>query len=172
MANERLNFTMRSKTPRSLSSSQPLPPQPKRVYPIVMYACRSTYITFGIITGVPLSGYLLLPVFGRPFALEPVGIFLFAFVFAMAWIRSFKVTLYDDHISYRTLFSATALLDYSDVAKAKIETDTQDKFGPGVKLVVRPVSSSRRHPLVINAKVFSREDLREILSVLNQQDVH
>ena len=161
IANERLSFTMRSKEP-----------QPKRVYPIVMYACRSTYITFGIITGFPLTGYLLLPVFGRPFLWEPVGIFLFAFVFAMAWIRSFKITLYDDHISYKTLFSVTTSLNYSEVAKAKIDSGGQDKFGPVVKLVVRPTSSSKKQSLVINAKVFSREDLREILSVLNQKDVH
>ncbi len=135
-------------------------------------ASRSAYVTFSIIIGLPLIGYLLLPFLGKPLLWEPISILLSAAVLLLIWLRSFQVTLDDSKIAYKTLFSARSYLDYSDIVTAKIESGVspgKDRNGATVRLVVQPSPTSGKQPLIINAKVFSREDIRLILSTLNRK---
>ena len=135
-------------------------------------AAGSAYVVSGVIVGLPLFGYLLLPVLGKPLLWEPICILLCAAMLALVWLRSFKVTLHDGKVAYKTLFSTTSYLEYSEIATAKIESSVstgEGRYGATVRLVVQPVPSSGKKPLIINAKVFSREDIRHLLSKLNPE---
>lgn len=147
----------------------------KKAAPTVFRACLSSYVTFGIIAGAPLLAYLLLPLFGKPMLWQPIAILSVAFLIIFIWLRSFKIMLYDDQITYKTLFSTASSLNYSDVVQAKVESgigNGLNRNGPTVRLVVHPLLSSRESPLIINAKVFSREDIKKILTILNRKELN
>ena len=140
-------------------------------HPSTFRACSSGYITFGIIAGLPLSLYLIAPLFGRHILWGPVGIMFLAGLSIFIWLSSFKVTLDDDKLTYKTLFSKTSSLLYSEVAEAKLESgigNAPNRYGPTVRIIVKPLASSERQPIVINAKLLSRKNTKQILAVLNR----
>ena len=89
-----------------------------------------------------------------------------ALCFVMLWTTSFKLNINDHELRYRTLFTGTRSIAVSEIAKAKAKVGVNDSFGPMYRLTVYPLRGSESRPIVINLKVFSREDLKQLFSIL------
>jgi hypothetical protein len=134
---------------------------------IVLRAGLSTYVVFGIIFGflTLLSGIAssadrgMAPVF---------AVCAFAWLVSYLWISSFRLEISEDTLTYRTLFSGTSTYHFTEIVHIRRESGViqySDRFKPFVRYVVTPETSSRR-PLLINAKVFSAQALREFKDAL------
>jgi hypothetical protein len=91
-----------------------------------------------------------------------VGIFAAA-VLVFAWLRRFALEVTETHLRYRTLWSERAVVR-TDIRKVSLGHSYGTYFGPVVRLTI-DLADPGVPPLVINAKVFSREAVRAVLSL-------
>lgn len=80
----------------------------------------------------------------------------------LLWVASFRLMVDDRKLIYRSLFSGTRSIALSDVKTAKVEYGVKDSFGPFHRLTIYPLAKSELRPIVINLKVFSREDIKQL----------
>jgi hypothetical protein len=86
--------------------------------------------------------------------------------FWMVWIASFRLTVDDRELTYQSLFGGKKAIALADISEAKIAVGMKDAFGPFFRLTLYPPHESMSQPIVINLKVFGREDLKELFAVL------
>lgn len=129
--------------------------------------CRSTYLVFLAFLG-PLF-ILGLVASLKSQAWEGFWIYIGAVSLVVAWITSYKLSIDDHELSYRTLFAGTRSITLSEIAKAEAKVGVKDSFGPMYRLTVYSLKGPDSRPIVINLKVFSREDLKQLFHLLGDR---
>lgn len=100
------------------------------------------------------------PVHDWNFVYVPEGIL----ALVVFWLRSIRLRVADGEICYRTLFW-TRRIHLSDIEKAEIRLISTGR-GPFLALVIHPRYEKMQKPVLVNIKVFSREDLRRLFDLL------
>jgi hypothetical protein len=86
-------------------------------------------------------------------------------VLAFLWVSRFQILVSDSQLSYRTLFGGTRSLQLSQIVSARTEISPGRLLGPFYRLIITPKDGT---PLiVINMKIFSRNDLQELFAILH-----
>lgn len=78
----------------------------------------------------------------------------------------FKLEVSDGVSSYSSLFSRKRSIQLSAIENADTQFGPDAPFGPFYRLVVYPPSETEVRPIVINVKVFSKQDLNVLLDIL------
>lgn len=128
-------------------------------------AGRSTYIIWFSILSIPiLIIFVAMLVRGFVFSVVPVfccwGMMLF---FVSFWISRFNLKVDSKYICYRSLFSGTNCIHFADIVSVKHRIGIYkytDRFLPPVRLEIK---GKRGAVIVINLKVFNREDVESII---------
>lgn len=126
---------------------------------------RSAYIIWFSILSTPiLIVFVAMLVRGFVFSVVPVfccwGIMLF---FVFFWLSRFNLKLDSKHICYRSLFSGANCIHFADVVSVKHRIGIYkytDRFLPPARLEIK---GRRGQVIVINLKVFNREDVESII---------
>jgi hypothetical protein len=134
-------------------------------------ASVSTYVVFGLIFGIICGSPITIAISTMRNGQSVhnslvIALFSLLFLLVVAWIKKFRVLIRDSMVSYTTLFGGTRELNLSDIKSARTEIGPQKLLGPFYRLVLEPVASSGKPPLVINMKVFSKKDLQLVIAVL------
>ncbi len=139
--------------------------------PICLYACRSTYLVFLTIIGVPLI-INLIALLKDPTFWQPVLICFLAMAAFLFWIRSFRIKLSDNQILYKRLFGGTTCINVSEILKIDTEVGCfkySDRFKPTFRIVIKPIPLIGKSPVVINAKIFCKKEINQLLEKLNNK---
>ncbi len=75
-------------------------------------------------------------------------------------------------IRYSSLWNRGQSLAIADVGRAEVEAGLLkygDRFRPPIRLVLHPKDAAGRKPIVINTKVFRKEDIRRLFAILEEQ---
>jgi hypothetical protein len=89
--------------------------------------------------------------------------------FSIAWIASFQLKIDDHALEYRSLFGGRKSIALLEIAKAEVKTGAEKSFGPFYRVTIYPRQGLRLQPIVINLKVFSREDLKQLYESLGDK---
>jgi hypothetical protein len=139
---------------------------------LCLRASGSSYVVFGLMGGVPLLLSLFIAQYREAmFWQASVLCFLVTAVF-FVWLASFRLELSENIISYRTLFGGSCSLQLNEIAKVEIKAgsfDYSDRLKPTIRLIITPIPSVMKPPIVVNMKVFRREDMSELLERLNSK---
>lgn len=128
-------------------------------------AGRSTYIIWFSILSIPIL-IILVAMLARGFVFSfiPVfccwGVMLF---FVFFWISRFNLKIDSKCICYRNFFSGANCIHFADVVSVKHRIGIckyTDRFLPPVRL---EIVGKRGAIIVINLKVFNREDVESII---------
>ena len=87
-------------------------------------------------------------------------------VFVLCWVGSFRITIFANSVSYRSLLGGTRTLLLDEISKAEIKIATTENFGPVYRLILWPESFAEKKSIVINMKVFSKTDLNRVFDFL------
>ena len=135
--------------------------------PLCFRARSSSYIGVGI-TGIPFI-ICLVAVLYRGFKgydfWQPIMISLMLPALIFFWLRTIKLTLTDDSITYRTLFRGTSSLGCFEIGKVEVQIGygkSTSGFSPPFRMHFVPKPFVKKRPIVVNMYVFSREDLAQI----------
>ncbi|PWT83549.1 MAG: hypothetical protein C5B58_06380 [Acidobacteria bacterium] len=145
--------------------------------PIEMRAARSTYVVFTLLPSVPQFIWIWVAITKPLPPLELVkvfGLFVSYFAFIYFFISRFLVSIVQDAVTYRSLFSGTRTLRLEEIDKAKIkigEYKRGEGFKPFYRLELIPRADSGKKPIVVNLKVFSLADVRQILAIVDSKIV-
>lgn len=131
-------------------------------------AGRSTYTVWIVIFGVPfviIFISLLVNGFTSSFLtlLFCLVVMLFFVVF---WISRFNLKIDDECIYYSSLFSGTTCIRFTDITSVRHRVGIYkytDRFLPPVRLEIRGRNGD---VIIINLKVFNREDIDSIIKWL------
>lgn len=123
-------------------------------------ACRSSYVVFAGIAGIPLvlSGIAALR---EPSFFKAVVICFTALAFAFIWLSRFRLVITPEFVSYSSLFGSEQTVQRSEISEARFAERTGSCESP-YTFVIR--SDSGRE-VRINAKVFSRRAVSELCSL-------
>ncbi len=97
-----------------------------------------------------------------------VGIGIFIFI----WLKRFQLEVSRGTIRYSSLWNRGQSLAIADVGRAEVEAGLLkygDRFRPPIRLVLHPKDAAGRKPIVINTKVFRKEDIRRLFAILEEQ---
>jgi hypothetical protein len=97
-----------------------------------------------------------------------IGIGIFIFI----WLRRFQIEVSRGTIRYSSLWNGGRSLAIADVGRAEVEVGLLkygDRFRPPIRLVLHPKDAASGKPIVINTKVFRKEDIRRLLAILEEQ---
>ena len=87
-------------------------------------------------------------------------------VFVLCWVGLFRITIFGNTISYRSLLGGTRTLLLDEIRNAEIKIAATEKFGPVYRLILWPESFTEKKSIVINMKVFSKTDLNRVFDFL------
>ena len=123
-------------------------------------ANRSGYIGFGIIalgiTGMSVSIFHKDP---RPATAALVAFCAALAIFVFVWLRAFALEVTPDALTYRSLTQRRSVRR-EEIRDIRLSFEPRaNRWGPTVRLTVRIKNDE---PLIINAKVFSREAIRTV----------
>ncbi len=128
-------------------------------------ASAHLYTVFGVIIGMPLLGGLV--VFIRsPSNWQGLALMAGASVIFLTWAGRFRLMVRKDVLHYRTLFGGTRSIELADIDKAETKVRAPGASGPMVGLILTPRPLAQVKPIVINMKVFSKQDLNRLFEVL------
>jgi hypothetical protein len=134
---------------------------------------KSGYITFGCIAGVPMI-IGIVAAFKSISALWIVGICLLGMITAWMWISTYEIRISDKEIIFKSFFGGTRSMKITEVDNAKITRfsyQTQKEIlGPPNQLRVFPHFVAGLQAISINAKVFSRKDLKYLVEFLKKKE--
>ncbi len=102
----------------------------------------------------------------------PIALFAYAiFVAVLLYLRSFRITICDGLLSYRSLFRGTRSIKLSDIKQAKVDVRllTTPSRRPPYALFVEPLPGADAKPFVINMKLLGRENLRRLFDLLGDK---
>src|ERR1700760_3362310 len=125
---------------------------------------RSTYTVFSTIFGV-----LALLSFFFGLKRHDWGAFRICLIVLsgfLLWVASFRLKVDDQKLIYRSLFSGTRSIAFSEIEKAEVGFGVNDSFGPFYRLTIYPSAQFGQRPIVINLKVFRRENIQHLSHVL------
>lgn len=97
----------------------------------------------------------------------PVSLPAGALIFAFLWIRRFQIEIRGDEIRYTTLFSGMHSLRCSELERYEVGTNFRAHFGPPLRLTLFPREDTMKAPIVVNVKVFSRQDIKKLREILD-----
>ena len=140
--------------------------------PLIIKACASTYVVFGVMLGVPLLVSLAVALLNGS-SWSALAAVLFALALTFVWIASFKLVIANEVISYRTLFTGTRSVALAEIERCYLETGYergQDPMKPPIRLVIRPRQSTGKKPISVNLKVLSRSDALWLRKILERGD--
>jgi hypothetical protein len=86
---------------------------------------------------------------------------------AFLWISRFEILVSDSQLSYRTLFGGTRSLQLSQIESARTEIALGRLLGPLYRLIITPEDGTT--VVVINMKIFSRNDLQKLFAILHSK---
>jgi hypothetical protein len=142
--------------------------------PLIMRAARSTYIGFGVIVGFMLVLTLLPLITVGGISLKMLSVVLGAGLFVFGWIRAFKVTVDQTHITYRTLLAGTRTIAIADIQKARVVVGDyyrRSRTEPYMILDLEPRPELHQKAMKINIKVFRLDDVRRLVGVVREAGV-
>jgi hypothetical protein len=131
---------------------------------------RAAISTWVVLGGFATFGFLL-PVFVRVQGGVPVKLgFLSAWVFALVWIRSYRIIIEARTLTYRSLFAGTRTTNLDDITSAKTEIGPKGyPLGPTMRLMLNLNPSLNQAPIVINFKIFGRDDLNRLWGIVGMK---
>ena len=86
------------------------------------------------------------------------------------WFLSHRIVIADNYLSYRTLFGGWKSIPLEQVQSVELEVGWKtysDRFRPMLRLKVVPSDTSAFRPLIINLRVFKKEDISDLLQAVN-----
>jgi len=137
--------------------------------PIVARASGSAYFVFSILCALPLGVAFAAPLAGRPWLWEAIAVATAGWVFAIVWLRSFRLEVTAKELRYRSLFTGLRVIALDAIESSEIQIGVQeprDRFRPLYRLVVKSREPADAKPLVVNVKVLSMNELRRVLLAL------
>lgn len=140
--------------------------------PLIMKACASTYMVFGVMLGVPLVASLAVALRNRS-SWSALAAIVIALTLTFVWIASFRIVIANNVISYRTLFTGTRSVALSEIERCYLETGYEhgeNPMKPPIRLVIRPRQSTGKKPISVNLKMLSRSDALCLRKVLERGD--
>jgi len=146
----------------------------------VFRSCCWTYIVFSMICGtvsfLSVSVAFTNPAAfwyggsaGRPFW-QAAACVLAIWLYCLVWIRSFKVSVVKGTLSYRSLLGGTRSIPLGEIQDSKTEIGWFNYVGksrPPFRIVVMPRAETQLKPIIINMRVFAKEDIARLLDTLN-----
>ena len=144
----------------------------KPIYPIPYFikAEWTAYLIFSIIF-VPVSLLWTFLFFKNPHSNDWIAV-LISIVFLgvfMWWIGSFKITIDQHQITYKTLFSRLNIVNIADISKLEVsvglvgsESSTNNAY---YRLIIH--TKNAEYPLIINLKPFSTKDIIILVNALS-----
>lgn len=129
----------------------------------------TSYCIFSLLLA-PICILALVVTFRRPDQWHALLFTILAAMFPQLWLYRFEIMLFDDRLTYKTLFSSRKEMLFASITEARTEVG----IGRGLKARTQPFyrlllfDSSRfaRVPLVINMKPFSRSDLARVAQAI------
>lgn len=137
--------------------------------PIVARASGSAYFVFSILCALPLGVAVAAPLVGRPWLWEAIAVATAGWVFAIVWLRSFRLEVTSTELRYRSLFGGLRVIALSAIESSEIQigvNEPRDRFRPLYRLVVTLREPAGAQPLIVNIKVLSMNELRRVLLAL------
>jgi hypothetical protein len=134
--------------------------------------CRQTYLVFACMAAPLLLLFACVAIRDGSLtsnAGSVVAMILLVLGFAFVWLRTYRITIEDGRLQYRSLWCGRQSVRLSDLQSVKIESGHsryRDRFKPAVRLMVRYTESGKDRSLCINLKVFSRSDAKKVCSLL------
>ena len=132
----------------------------------VFRACRSAYVLIGGFWFVLFLWSLYLAFhssFSQWQASIATGVVL---LFLLVWLRTFEIRILDGVFCYRSLFGGTRVLKLEEIESAEIRIDLKSRVGPVYKLILWPLPTTSSKQIVVNMKVFGKEDLHRVFDIL------
>lgn len=137
-----------------------------------MKACRTSYVTFIIICGIPLFlGYLVAYKYNDLSAWKIVLLWLLAMILFVIWLSFFKVIVTEEGIYYRTLFGGTKYIRFDEIQRVQILFGWfkySDRFKPMHRIAIEP-NDTKKRVIYINMKVFSKINLNNLFDIMEQK---
>ena len=97
-----------------------------------------------------------------------LGIALVLVAFGEAWLSAYMLQIQEDRLRYRSLFGGTREVRFEEIAESEVQIGVNeyvDRHRPHYRLVVRSVPSLRKCPIIINLKIFTREEVLRLLKL-------
>ena len=108
--------------------------------------------------------------------LKIIVAWIFASTITFFWLIFYRIELSNESISYRTIWKLgrTTSLTFSEINKAEIKIGVfkyTDRFKPTVRLELKPKPGVKKLPIIINLKVFSENDMKKLLNILDSKGI-
>ena len=129
------------------------------------------HVIFAVLFSIPLIIGIMV-IFKRPDfeTLKAFSVCLFVFLFPQLWLYAFKIMVYEDKLTYKTLFTGTKEILYSAIKKAEFKMDFGSKIGPPLCMNLYDNKKyTKNHPFKINIKVFDDYDLAILIKKIMEK---
>jgi len=87
-------------------------------------------------------------------------------VLTAAWLRSFRIRFDGESLSYQSLFIGAKSISVDQIASVRHEFGSDGPFSPPYRLVIALKDELPESSVVINTKMFSREDVIRLNQIL------
>lgn len=140
--------------------------------PRVMRACVSTYAALAGPPAASVVVTLCIILFkNRSEGWPLLAVFCVYFLVMLTIVTRYRVVLQGETVTYRSPLASTRALTRAEIAHARVDVRffkqtrrEQSSLRPPIALVVEPLPEVSKPPLIINMKVFSRADLRDLFA--------
>lgn len=134
-----------------------------------------TYLFFAGVPAIALVMALYAFLFVDP-TTWPLALFFFLlFLAGAAGIARFKIVIEGESLTYRSLLAGPHSLNLSEIFQAVVDVrffkKNQFSKHPPFALIVEPKSGIYKKPILINMKMFGRDDLKALLEFLGDKVV-
>lgn len=123
------------------------------------HAATSTYVVFAIIFGIPVLFSFFKP------GLQVRIVFGLLFCTVLLSLSRYRIVIENGILTYRSVLQKR-FISLDKIRSARTEIGIDGPFSPMYRLVLKPERSSGEAPIVINMKMFEREDLTRVFDVL------
>ena len=125
-------------------------------------AARSTWLIFGAMFG-PLCTLGMFE-FRETKSTVICSLVLLSLV---AWLCAFRITFDGRTLTYRTLFGGKKSILLEQIATVRREIGAGGPFSPTYRLVVEPSDERTATTIVVNVKVFGKQDIGTLTQILD-----
>jgi hypothetical protein len=130
----------------------------------LLRAAPSAFVVFGLMFGPLFLVTLYISVRTGGSSWKVAAMAAGAVLLSQSWLAAFRLSLQDNVVTYRTLFS-TRSLNVSDISSVKTEINF-GRFGPPIGLVIIPTPTTRQKEIVVNMKVFRLGEMQGFVRAL------
>jgi len=92
------------------------------------------------------------------------------FCIVMWGIWSYRIVVDNGTLTYCTMFGKQSIA-LDDVARARTEIGASGPFAPMFRLVIEPLNAAGSRSMIINMKIFKREDVVMLCEILGSKMV-